>query len=293
MVKPPVGVIGASSMLGAYALDRLGRSGTEVIAFSRKLRMPAAVTGVTWRMLGWPAEGSDPPQVIPHWLCLCAVWVLPEHFKMMKALGARRIVALSSTSRFTKTAMNASTDVHENALAQQLIQGERQLQAWCEANGIEWVILRPTLIYDFVHDKNISHIATFIRRYRFFPILRGAVGRRQPVHAAEVAYAACSALVLVGAANKEYNISGGETLTYRDMVERIFALLGFKPRFINIPIWGFRVAVFIAKLLPKYRHLSSAMAERMTADLVFDNSNAMVDLGYAPDKFPVHALKAK
>ncbi len=60
--------------------------------------------------------------------------------------------------------------------------------------GVEWVILRPTLIYGHGRDKNITEIARFIRRFGFFPLLGKANGLRQPIHVEDVAEACFAAL---------------------------------------------------------------------------------------------------
>ena len=82
--------------------------------------------------------------VTPYWICVAPIWVLPDYFALIEAAGARRVVVLSSTSRFTKV---GSGDTAEQATAAKLIDGETRVQAWAESRGIEWVILRPTLIY--------------------------------------------------------------------------------------------------------------------------------------------------
>lgn len=86
-------------------------------------------------------------------------------------------------------------------------------------------------------------------------------------------------------ANRAYNINGGETLTYREMIERIFTALNQPPILITIPRWFFRLAVNIMRRLPRYRHWTVAMAERMNRDLVFDSSEATRDFGYLPRPF--------
>jgi len=208
--------------------------------------------------------------------------VLPGHFALLEAHGVKRVVVLSSTSRFTK---NDSSDPDEQAIALLLADAEARVQTWAERHGIEWVILRPTLIYGLGRDKNITEIARFIRRFGFFPLFGMAKGLRQPIHAADVAAACITALQAPHAANRAYNLSGGETLTYRDMVARVFSALGRQLRLLSVPLWAFRLAVAMLRSLPRYRHWSAAMAERMNRDLVFDHSEAAQDLGFAPDKF--------
>jgi nucleoside-diphosphate-sugar epimerase len=212
--------------------------------------------------------------------------VLPDYFALIEAAGARRVVVLSSTSRFTKV---GSGDMAEQATVAQLIEGEARLQAWAESRGIEWVILRPTLIYGLGRDKNINEIARFIRRFGFFPVLGEAMGLRQPIHAEDVAGACVSALQAPGAANRAYNISGGETLSYREMVVRVFAAVGRRPRVLTVPLWAFRLAVSLLRFLPRYRLWSAGMAERMNRDLVFDHAEAARDLGFKPRAFALAA----
>src|SRR3546814_2901272 len=77
---------------------------------------------------------------------------------------------------------------------------------------------------------------------------------RQPIHAEDVAAACVVALQAPGAANRAYNLSGGETLAYREMVARVFAALGRPARLVTVPLWAFRLAVAVLRRLPRYRH---------------------------------------
>jgi nucleoside-diphosphate-sugar epimerase len=251
----------------------LREAGWRVVAFSRQA--VESGLGVEWRRLPF----TECVEEISHWICLAPIWVLPDYFALIEACGARRVVVLSSTSCFTKV---VSDDTAENAIATKLIDGEARMQAWAESRGIEWVILRPTLIYGFGRDKNISEIARFIRRFGFFPVLGMAKGLRQPIHAEDVATACASALQVSVVQGRSYNISGGETLTYRDMVVRVFSALGRSPHFLTVPLWVFRLAVLMLRRLPRYRQWSAAMAGRMNQDLVFDHTEASRDLGFKP-----------
>ncbi len=282
MAESSVGVLGATSLVGRCVLPLLRAAGWQVVAFSRQ---PVVSTdGMAWRVLSpSPPRGE---RGVSHWICVAPLWVLPDYFSLIEASGARRVVALSSTSRFTKV---GSGDTAENATAAKLIDAEARVQAWAESCGIEWVVLRPTLIYGHGRDKNISEIARFIRRFGFFPLLGQAHGQRQPIHADDVAAACVAALQAPTAANRAYNISGGETLPYRDMVARVFAALGRPVRLATVPLWAFRLAVALLRCLPRYRHWSAAMAERMNRDLVFDHTDAARDLGFKPRGFALTA----
>ncbi len=194
----------------------------------------------------------------------------------------KRIVVLSSTSRFTK---DNSSDLQEQIVARRLAEAEASVQAWAEDRGVEWVILRPTLIYGLGRDKNITEIVRFIQRFGFFPLFGQARGLRQPIHAQDVASACIAALKMPGAANRAYNISGSEAISYREMVTRVFATLGRPLRLLPVPLSAFRVAVAVLNYLPRSRGWSVAMAERMNTDMVFDHCEAACDFGFAPRMF--------
>jgi uncharacterized protein YbjT (DUF2867 family) len=112
---------------------------------------------------------------------------------------------------------------------------------------------------------------------------------RQPIHAEDVAAACVAALQAQPAANRSYNLSGGETLAYRNMVARVFAALGRPVRMVTVPLWAFRLAVAMLRSVPRFRHWSAAMAERMNRDLVFDHAEAARDLGFKPRGFALTA----
>lgn len=276
MAKSRVGVLGAGSLVGGCLLPLLRDAEWEAVAFSRQ----AVESGLEVVRRRLPC--AEIIEEVSYWICLAPIWALQDYFALIEASGARRVVVLSSTSRFTKT---DSSDDAENATVARLVEGESMVQAWAERRCIEWVILRPTLIYGFGRDKNISEIARFVQRFGFFPVLGRAQGLRQPIHAEDVATACISALRAPDAANRAYNISGGETITYREMVARVFSVLDRRQCFVTVPLWVFQLVITILRGLPRYRKLSPAMAERMNRDLVFDHSEAAQDLGFRPKSF--------
>ncbi len=277
MSKESVGVLGATSIVGECLLPLLTEADYTVEAFSRQRRQTGAI-GVNWHQI----ERQGHSSAIPFWICLCPVWILPEYFEFLESCEIRKIVVLSSTSRFTK---DRSSNAQEQERARELVESEERIVSWAEARNVGWTILRPTLIYGLGRDRNISEILCLVNRYRVFPTLGRAQGLRQPVHACDVAAACMSSLVNSQALGRSYNISGGEVLSYRSMVERVFSALGRRPRFIRIPLFLFRAVVMTLRRFPRYKHWTVAMAERMNLDMVFDHSDATRDLGFKPRGF--------
>jgi len=153
-----VGVLGATSFVGKSLLPLLASSACQVSAFSRQ-PVPHDGANINWNQLPstTPTALHKDAREITSWVCVAPIAVLPDYLPWMKSMGARRIVALSSTSRFTKT---DSSDVAEQALAKRIVDSEQQFITWAEAHGIEWIILRPTLIYGLGLDKNTIVIFT-------------------------------------------------------------------------------------------------------------------------------------
>ncbi len=290
MIRQSIGVLGATSLVGECLLApefaECMDADEEFVAFSRRAMTagPNSNPRVSWRRLQEKMPQWGMP-IIENWICLVPVWVLPDYYSFLEACGVRRVVVLSSTSRFTKI---DSSDPYEQGVVASLISGENQLVNWAEKRGIVWIILRPTLIYGFGRDKNISSIARFIRRFGFFPLLGAASGLRQPIHACDVATACCQALMCPDVVNRAYNISGGETVAYHEMVRRVFYALGRKPRFLTIPQAMFRSMRSLSRLLPGFADVSMEIVERMNRDLVFDHGEALRDFAFEPGIFSLH-----
>jgi nucleoside-diphosphate-sugar epimerase len=280
--KTIVGVIGATSLVGNYLIPLLVDAGWRVVAFTRngmEARRRFSET-VDWRTL--PVDASGGTESIPLWICLAPIWVLPHYFPMLEQAGTRRIVALSSTSRFTK---RDSADEGERLTAELLEKGEECLWRWAGTKETDWVILRPTMVYDLKNDGNITALARIIQRFGFFPLVGRAQGLRQPVHAEDVACACRSALEKPGIINRVYTLSGGETLSYRDMICRISTMLDRPVRVIQVPVGLFRLLVAVIRCFPRYRNWNVSMAERMNIDMNFDNTEAIRDLNFSPRGF--------
>lgn len=263
-------VIGGSGAVGGFLLARLGAAGCDVVALSRVARAPRDG-------LHWLQGGLDEAFVAPSVESLICVGPL-DHFVAWLERAAtpvlRRVVALSSMSADSK---RESLDAAERELAQRLAASERRLARHCEARGIEWTVLRPTLVYGAGVDRSLSPIARWAQRTRLFPLIPGATGLRQPVHADDVA-AACAAALSDAAAGRVLPFGGGEQLGYAAMLARVREGLGFA----TLPLW---LPVNFLRVFARATGRGSGMVQRLTQDLVADNRVATTLLGLSPRPF--------
>lgn len=267
-------VLGATSLVGRFLVPRLG---LRALAVSR--RPPADdASGAAW-VAADLAAGAGLPRAASV-VALTPIWLLPPLMPRLIAGGMTRLVAMSSTSRFTKA---RSADAGERATAAALAGAEDAVIAACEAAGVAWTLLRPTLIYAEGQDRNVSRLAGLIRRFGLLPLAGAGEGLRQPVHADDLAVAVTAALERPQSAGKAYETPGGETLSYRAMVERIFEGLGRPPRILTIPAPLWRLGLALAS--PWLKGATAQMGTRMAEDLTFDPEPARRDLGWAPRNF--------
>jgi nucleoside-diphosphate-sugar epimerase len=280
-LTPPVVVLGATSLVGRFLLPRLAEAGTRAVAVSRRAP-PADLAGlVDWVVADiegadWSARAPASATVF----ALSPLWATAVAAPALAAKGMSRLVAFSSTSVFTKASSSVAS---ERAVAQRLADAEAAVARLCEAEGVAWTLLRPTMIYAEGRDGNVSRLARLIARWRVLPLAGKGEGLRQPVHADDLAAGAVAAALRPETRRKAYDVPGGETLSYREMGRRLFEAQGLRPLILPVPPLLWRLGLAAARpLLPG---ATAAMGERMAADLTFDGRPAARDFGWAPRPF--------
>jgi len=280
-------VVGGSSQIRHFLLPRLVNAGYPVTVFTRGEH--ASNPDVRWVTASHDGLG-DAIVALGH--CPTLIWLaplpaLPALFDKLVDAGVQRVIAFGTTSRFYKGAASSSRD---RDLATRMACAEEALGVACADAGVAITLFRPTLVYGCGMDENVMFIASTIRRFGFFPVVGGGAGLRQPVHADDLAAACLSALERPESFGKAYNLSGGSTLSYRDMVVAIFKAMGRTPRIVDVPVPLLRFAIRCARLLPGLGYLSADMADRISRDLCFEHGDAVRDLGYAPRAFTLDSL---
>ena len=272
-------VFGASGQIGAPLLDRLEQSGWRITAVSRAQHNDRP--GLRWLRGDFDSVDGDLPRAADA-IFSCGPLDHFARWHARTAIDCPRVLAFGSTSVEVK---RGSADPGERAVAARLREGERTVFDTAAARGAHATLLRPTLVYGAGRDHTLTRIATLARRWGRFVLPRGACGKRQPVHVgdlADAAFAACDAPATHGNA---YALPGGETLTYRDMVARVLAVLDPPPRLHEVPSPVFAAALLGARALGRVGGFGDAAVARMRSDLVFDVAPAVRDFGYAPRVF--------
>lgn len=287
-MRPPENsalILGAASQIAPFLSQHLAGLGYRGVTVSREPppETPPLDPAFSWTSFDLAADRPWPQAWVEGAVLFSSVplWLVPRHIPVLARHGLKQVVAFSSTSVLTKRESVSGAD---RRLAEHLQQAEAELASACHKQGIPYTILRPTLVYGSGRDHNISAIQRFIRRFGFFPVAGDARGLRQPVHADDLAIAAVRCLTAPGAHDRRLNLPGGETLTYRAMVERLFTDLGRRPRIVPIPASTIAAVSRLGRGAGRVGK-ACAMMLRMNEDLAFDASEAHEVLDYRPRGF--------
>ena len=74
--------------------------------------------------------------------------------------------------------------------------------------GLDWTILRPTMIYGAASDRDLSRLLLRLRRAAVLPVPGTGTCLHQPVHVADVAAAVLAALERPAAIGSLYDVAG-------------------------------------------------------------------------------------
>lgn len=275
-------VFGGSGQIGAALLLRLRAQGWRVHALSRDAQVDAP--GLHWLRGDFAQMPALPDAVDAIFSC----GPLDRFARWHAQAGIRcpRVVAFGSTSVHVK---QVSGDPGERDVARRLGEAEATLFASGHARGVAVTVLRPTLVYGAGRDATLTRIARLALRFGRFALPRGADGLRQPVHVEDLADAALAVLPQPATHGRAYDLPGGETLAYFEMIRRVLACLSPPPRLHALPMPVFRALLAAARVRGIARDLTADAIARMRDDLAFDAEPARRDFGYAPRAFAPQA----
>jgi len=262
---------GATNQIGRFLLARLVAAQQPVVALSRHAQ--PAQPGVDWRA----ADMRALPTPERPWSAIVSFAPLDawgDWLARQEQAPARKIIVTSSMSVVTK---QGSAQPAEQALVQLLQQGEENLAAQADRLGMQWTILRPTLVYGAGIDRSLTPFVHRALRSRVFPIPM-ARGLRQPVHADDIALAVMRALQCDAADGQTLQIGGGERLSYQQMFRRVHRSIGQPTLPVYLP-GG--VLALLASAWPRMR----GPVSRLQQDLVADNRRLAELLGVHPRPF--------
>ncbi len=273
-------VTGGSGFLGGYVLAGAARRGLGTVALARSAAAAEAVAARGARP--WPGDLDEPAQ-------------LPEVFAAARcdalvnlaSLGfghAPAIVAAARSAGLTRSVFVSTTAV-TTALPARSREVRLAAEEQIRMSGLDWTILRPTMIYGGPGDRNLSRLLVLLRRARVVPVPGGGRRLQQPVHVADVADAVLAAVTRPAAAGTCYDIAGPEPLTFADLLRLAAAAVGSRARLVPVPLAACVAAARGYQLVSRNPRIRAEQVRRLAEDKAFAIDDAARDLGYAPRPF--------
>lgn len=147
-------------------------------------------------------------------------------------------------------------------------------------------VLRPTMIYGDLCDRNISKFIKMVDKLRIMPVINRGSSLLQPVNARDLGKAYYDVLLAQNkTVGKAYDLSGEKPITMLEILELISDNLDKKTTFVSVPLG---LGVFVAKCL-KFCTLGKVdyieKVQRMGEDRGFSHDTAARDFGYNPMPF--------
>jgi uncharacterized protein YbjT (DUF2867 family) len=272
-------VTGGSGFLGRFVLREAARRGHQTVALARSEAAAATVTALG----ALPVSGdlNDPPSLGEAFTTgRCDVLVnlaslgfghAPTIIAAAERTGIGRAVFVSTTAVTTRL---PATSKRVRLVAEERI----------AASGLDWTILRPTMIYGDPGDRNLSRVLPLLCRVPVLPV-PGATHLQQPVHAADVADAVLTAAERPAAAGHIYDVAGPEPLTFTELLRTAGRAVASRTCFVPVPLSPVVVAARGYELLSKNPRIRVEQLRRLAEDKAFPIDDAVRDLGYAPRSF--------
>lgn len=189
-------------------------------------------------------------------------------FEALRGSTVTRGVFLSTTAILTKLPVK-SKPVREHG------------EALVRNSGIDWTILRPTMIYGTPADRNISRLIRLVRRSPIVPVV-APHARQQPVYVTDVADAVVAVLASERTSRQTYNISGRDPICLEEVIRTVAEVMGLNRRIVTVPLGLARSVVAFHERLARKPVIRVEQIDRLAEDKAFDHNAALRDFGFAP-----------
>jgi len=196
----------------------------------------------------------------------------PNIISAIKQSSIKRALFVSTTAIETK--LNAKTKVIR-------LDAEKRIKELT----INWTILRPTMIFGDIDDRNIIKLIKFLKKMPFVIIPGKGTFLQQPVNVLDVANAIVKAFFADNTYYKTYNISGATPITFNELIKQTANALKIKRPIIHLPakpiIWLFSLLEKIITKTP----LKAEQILRLLEDKHFPHIEATNDFNFNPETF--------
>lgn len=148
-------------------------------------------------------------------------------------------------------------------------------------SAIGWVILRLAEVYGIGGEAGINMILNKAADFPFIPIIGNGKYRVAPVHVSDVIYSITKVIERTDIKNRTYTITGPESLTYDEFIDKVLKLKGAKKFKVHLPVWLSSLLLHIV-IMFKGGLFAKDQISRLLSEKSDDISETVKDLDFAP-----------
>jgi nucleoside-diphosphate-sugar epimerase len=273
-------VTGGSGFLGSYVVPRLVERGDTVHALARSTEAARRVGSLG--AVPQPGDLDDAASVDAAFAASDA-----DTLVNLASLGfghAETIVAAAE-----EAGMQRALFVSTTAIFTKLPAPSRAVRVAAEdtvrSSGLDWTILRPTMIYGSPEDRNMWRLLRLLRRSPVVPVPGSGRSLQQPVHVDDLAATIVRTLDRPVSSRRCYDVAGPSAITFREVIEQAGAAVGRRPLILPVPLGPAVALAGIVERVTRSPRLRAEQIQRLDEDKAFDISAAVADLGHDPRPF--------
>ncbi len=271
-------VTGATGFTGSRVVPLLLQSGYQVRCLTRATsdRAPLSALTVEWVT----GDLSNPESLTSAMRGMDALVNIASFgfghadsiLRSAKEAGVKRGIFISTTAIFTQ--LNAGSKSVRLA-AEEAIQ----------ASGLDYTILRPTMIYGSERDRNMWRLIRLLRITPIMPIFGDGESSQQPIFVDDVAQAVLLALQNDITIGKSYNIAGKDPLTYNQVIDTVASALGKRVWKLHLPYMPIVRALQFTERMKIRLPIKAEQVLRLNENKAFSYEEAQKDFGFSPRSF--------
>lgn len=213
---------------------------------------------------------------------IAPIFLAPHVVKLCRKTGVSSVLFISSTRKYSRLYSEQAEEI-------------ARCEEYIEQSSLNYVILRPTMIYGHPRERNISSLIRYVRRYRIIPLPNKGKSLVQPLFIEDLIDLICHIIREGAFWRKAYDVGGPTPLSAAE----VFRIIGSetKTKFLLclLPEWLSSVLCAILRKVPFHqRHIMQFLS--FTEDRIADVSPVQKELNFTPRDFITglrHYLKTK
>lgn len=184
----------------------------------------------------------------------------------------KRALFVSSTSVFTRPDTPTKINL-------------RKAEKHIRAGGLNYTVIRPTMVYGADSDGNISRLIRYLARWPVLFIPGPGTCLVQPIFVEDAAAAIADAFQASATIGKSYNIAGQTPLTFNRLVDTVLFVLKRKVARGHLPVQPLVRACKWAEARGRSFFVRADQIERLNEDKAFAYDEAVNDFQFSSVSF--------